>query len=243
MAKKSWKSKSENNKNGLRENENEKIKEKNKVAILERLIYPSLSFFETFFITAVWITFLLYVWYLAYKVSQKHYPDFLSENLLVKTRLNKILDHQADYSDREWKVFSEALTNRIPWILIHFILSQFLRKWSKEMLPLFNMVISASYLCYWFGTKPTFWLFIQPILMYIVHLSGSSVIVWVGSFVLLFVTKQFTGPLYYMHRYCTKESTGAENYVIIVTWYWVNSRCVSFCLDRIWKEVKPSQFR
>ena len=43
-----------------------------------------------------------------------------------------------------------------------------------------------------------------------------------------------------MHKYSVKQATSAEHYVIIVTWNWVNSRCVSCCLDRIWKEVKPS---
>ena len=240
MARKSRISKSEKNVNNVLEKQDEYIKEENKVAILEHLIYPSLTFFETCFLTATWSIFLLYMWYLAYMVSQKHYTKFLRKGLLVKTNFNKILDHQADYSDREWKVFSEALTYRIPWILIHFLFSQILRKWSKERLPLFNVIASASYLSYWFGIKPTLWLLFQPISMFVLHLSGSSVLVWMGSFLFLFVTKPFTGPLYYMHKYSVKQATSAEHYVIIVTWYWVNSRCVSCCLDRIWKEVKPS---
>ena len=220
--------------------EDERIKDNIKVQLYERLIYPSLSTTETFLLTATWVIFLLYEWYLAYNVSQKNYHEFLSQGFMVKTQFNKILTHQADYTDREWDVFSEALTNRIPWIFVHFLCSQLLRKWAKDILPMFNVLVSASYLCTWLGWKPTIWLFFQPLSMFFVHLTGSSVLVWVASFVFLFVTKSFTAPLYHMHKYLLKESDGAEHYVIIVTWYWVNSRCVSFCLDRIWKEVEPS---
>ena len=240
MARNSRKAKSEKKENAKVENNDENAKDKDKKQLLEYLIYPSLSMAEITLLTATWIIFLLYEWYLAYKVSQKHYPEFLSKGLLVRTQFNKFLEHQADYRDREWNVFSEALIHRIPWILFHFLCSQLLRKWAKDSLPVFNLLLSALYLYTCVGYKPTLWLFFQPISMFLVHLSGSSFLVWVASFVFLFVTQPFMGPLHHMHRYFVSQSTSAKHYVIVVTWYWVNSRCVSFCLDRIWKEVEGS---
>ena len=35
------------------------------------------------------------------------------------------------------------------------------------------------------------------------------------------------------------DATSTEEYVCSVTWFWVNCRCISFCLDRIWGEVEP----
>ena len=76
MARKSRISKSEKNANKVLDKQDGYIKEDNKVAILEHLIYPSLTFFETCFLIATWTIFLLYMWYLAYIVSQKHYTEF-----------------------------------------------------------------------------------------------------------------------------------------------------------------------
>ena len=201
------------------EKETKKVKDIDKILMLERFIYPSLSTLETTLLIATWVIFILYVWYLAYRVSQKHYPGFLRQNLLVKTKFNQIIEHLADYGDREWNVFSGALTRRIPWILFHFLCSQLLRKWAKNILPLFNVLLSTTYLCTVIGCKPTIWLFCQPISMFLVHLSSSSLLVWMVTFVMIFVMKPFMGPLYYMHAYFVNQSTKDENYVIIVTWY------------------------
>ena len=222
------------------EKETKKVKDIDKILMLERFIYPSLSAFETILLIATWVIFILCSWYLAYRVSQKQYPRFLRQKLLVKTEFNQVIEHLADYGDREWNVFSDALTRRIPWILFHFLCSQLLRKWAKNSLPLFNVLLSTTYLCTTIGCKPTIWLFCQPISMFLAHLSGSSLLVWMVTFVMMFVMKPFMGPLYYMYVYFVNQSTNDEYYVITVTWYWVSLRCVSYCLDRIWNEVKAS---
>ena len=207
---------------------------------LIRLIYPSLTVYETSFLTAGWIFILGYAWYLVYTVSIKYYPLFLSDGYMIKTMFNPFLSYQSDYTDHEWNVFSRNLVYTIPWIIFHFGGSQLLRKTNKNLVPIFNVLLSMIYMGRVMGIKPTIWMFCQPLAMFIVHLMGSSLLVWMVALLFLFIEKELSGPLYYMNKFFLNDCAGSEEYVIYVTWYWVNSRCVSFCLDRIWKEVEPS---
>ena len=213
---------------------------KEKQKKLSRLIYPSLSIYETSFVTAAWIFILGYAWYLVYTVSRKYYPLFISDGFMITTWFNQFLSYQADYTDHEWNVFVGNLMYTIPWIIFHFIGSQLLRRANKNLVPIFNVLLSMIYMGRVMGTKPTIWMFFQPLFMFLIHLMGSSLLVWIVALAFLFIEKPVSGPLYYMNSYFLKECTNNDEYVIYVTWYWVNSRCVSFCLDRIWKEVEPS---
>ena len=225
---------------GESDNQLEKDRCKDKKRRLASLIYPSLSVFETTFLTSTWIFIVLYSWYLVYLVSRKYYLHFINYGFMVKTQFNQFWSHLSDQTDQEWNVFSENLLYTIPWIMLHFVGSQLLRKTNKIVVPAFNVILSMIYMGRVMGMKPTIWMFFQPLVMFLVHLMGSSLWVWVMSFVFLFSAKKISGPLYYINTFFLNECTDNENYVAQVTWCWVNSRCVSFCLDRIWKEVEPS---
>ena len=227
--------------NGLTNIELEKQRSNMRQRKLRRLIYPSLSIYETSFLTAAWIFILGYAWYLVYLVSRKFYPAFLSDGMLEEGIFSQITSYQADNTDYEWAVFSQNMAYTIPWIMFHFVGSQLLRKGNKDIVPTFNVLLSLIYMVRVMGTMPTTWMCLQPLIMFFVHLTGSSTLVWLMAVVFLFIEKEISGPLYHMNKFFLKESTSIEEYIIYVTWYWVNSRCVSFCLDRIWKEVKPSE--
>ena len=229
----------EDNKNN---DDSESQKSQERQRRLSRLMYPSLSVFETSLLTASWIFILGYAWYLVYRVSRKYYRRFMNDGYLIETGLNSILpgDYYSDYTDHEWVVFSGNLLYTIPWIVFHLVGSQLLRKTNKSLVPIFNVLLTMIYMQRVMGTKPTIWMFCQPLAMFTIHLAGSSLLVWLCALVFLFIEKEWSGPLFHLNKYFLEGCTGTDEYVIYVTWYWVNSRCVSFCLDRIWKEVEPS---
>ena len=222
-------------------NQEEKEASKVKQYKLSRLIYPSLSIYEISFLTAAWIIFLGYEWYLVYLVSKTYYRKFLRDGYLEDGMFSKIIPYQADTSDYEWAVFSRNMMYTIPWILFHFVGSQILRKINQDSVPVFNVLLSAIHMGRVMGPMPTMWIFLQPLTMFITHLIGSSTLVWLMAGVFLFPDKEWTGPFYHINKFLLKDSTHTEGYIIYVTWYWVISRCISYCLDRIWKEVKPSE--
>ena len=160
---------------------------KEKQRKLTRLIYPSLSIYETSFLTGAWIFILGYSWYLVYTVSRKYYPLFIKNGFMIKTWFNQFFSYQADFTDNEWNVFSGNLVYTIPWIVFHFIGSQLLRRTNKNLVPIFNVLLSMIYMGRVMGTKPTIWMFCQPFFMFIIHLMGSSLLVWFVALAFLII--------------------------------------------------------
>ena len=217
--------------------EKEKINEKLKQ--LERAIYPSLSFGEIAFYTFSWIIVHGYAWYLVYKLSRKFYPALVSNGIISTTQLNAYLPFEADYSDWEWKVFSANLAYSIPWIAFHFVTSQILRLINRHILPIFNIMLSAIYLEQIIGIKPLMWMMCQIFMFFAVHFLASPVLVWIVALLFLFAEKEWSGPLNVANEFFLQDVNEVEHYIFTVAWAWLNLRCISFCLDRIWMEVSP----
>jgi len=150
-------------------NETEKERSMERQRRLSRLIYPSLSIYEISFLTAGWIFILGYAWYLVYTVSREYYPSFLDSGFMIDTRFNPFLSYQSDYTDHEWNVFSGNLIYTIPWIIFHFGGSQLLRKTNKNLVPIFNVLLSMIYMGRVMGMKPRIWTFCQPLAMFVAH--------------------------------------------------------------------------
>ena len=106
----------------------------------------------------------------------------------------------------------------------------------KKRLPTFNLLISIAYMIQVIGIRPTVWMFCQPLAMFVIHLSGSSFLVWITALLFLFVDDEISGPVYYLGKMLLKDCTPSEGYVFSVTWHWVSARCTSYCLDSLWKE-------
>ena len=211
--------------------EKEKINEKLKQ--LERTIYPSLSLGEIAFYSFSWIFVHGYAWYLVYELSRKYYLDLIGNGIIESTQLNAHLPFEADYSDWEWKVFSANLAYSIPWIAFHFLTSQILRLISKDMIPIFNVLLSAIYLEQIIGTKPLLWMMCQIFVFFAIHLLASPVLVWIVAILFLFADKEWIGPLNDANEFFLQDVTEEEHYIYTVAWAWLNLRCISFCLDRI----------
>ena len=217
--------------------EKEKINEKLKQ--LEHAIYPSLYVGEIAFYTFSWIFVHGIAWYLVYKLSRKFYPALVNKGIIATTQLNAYLPFEADYSDWKWKVFSANLAYSIPWIAFHFVTSQILRLIGKDMIPIFNVLLSAIYLEQIIGIKPLMWMMCQIFVFFAVHFLASPVLVWVVALLFLFVEKEWTGPLYDANEFFLEDVNEVEHYIFTVAWAWLNLRCISFCLDRIWTKVIP----
>ena len=207
---------------------------------LNQLIYPSLTIYETSFLSVAWIFILIYSWYLVYTVSRKYYLSFVNQGFMIETWFSQFLSYQSDFTDHEWNVSSWNLMYSIPWIFFHFFGSQILRKTNKNIVPIFNVLLSMIYMGRIIGIKQTIWILCQPLFMFVIHLMESSLLTWIVALTFLFVEKEISGPVYYMNTYFLQGCTDNEKDLIHGLWHWVNLRCVSFCLDRIWKDVEAS---
>ena len=73
-----------------------------------------------------------------------------------------------------------------------------------DIVPTFNVLLSLIYMVRVMGLMPSIWLFVQPFVMFLVHLIGSSKLVWLMAFAFLFIEKEFTGPLNAANKFFMK---------------------------------------
>ena len=171
--------------NGTEKESKKQIENQN---ILQKLIYVSLSNLEITFLSLGWILILVAGWYNVYNVSRDHHSTFSKDGWTIKTQFTQhLLPFEADNTDHEWNIFSSTLLHTIPWILFHCFISQILKKVEKKHLLPFNLFISIAYMMQVIGAKPTVWMFCQPLAMFVVHLAGSSFLVWITALLFLFV--------------------------------------------------------
>lgn len=204
---------------------------KEKTRVSKRL-YPSLATWEISIWTASWLFGVGYSIYHVYKAS-RHFRHVLPLSDFEPGFLLK--SHRKDVSDAEWTVFAPAMLKFLPWMFLHLLGSQYFKKFHKEALPLFNVVLSAVFFCRTVGHLPFAFLLIQPCIMFIIGQFGSPALVWMAS--LLILVSVDTKPVEAAKSYIFTDASWMDRYMTHVVMFWINSRCVSFCVDHIWNEV------
>lgn len=203
---------------------------------LTRLLYPDHSPFETALWIAGWSFGVGYSIYNSWLASE-HYTGMLSLYDLEKGWFN---NRPKDTSDNEWATFSVVTIKLLPWFFVHFIGSQYFRKFNREMVPYFHLLIST--ICLWniFDTRALLFLLIQPLVLFTFHFLGSAILVWGAALVFLAGWSQM--PMSYIKMVLVEENhSPTHEYMVAVASCWINSRSVSFCLDHIWKSVPVDQ--
>ncbi len=116
---------------------------------LSKKLVPSLSSFEIAIYTAAWVVGVFYSVFTVYRLSKSMENAILFSNLSATfflVGLHRRLYQQdfemswyfetlwrKDVSDHEWMVFSEVILSSLPWLAIHFVGSQWLKKNNKQV--------------------------------------------------------------------------------------------------------------
>ena len=161
-------------------------------------------------------------------------------------------------SDYDWITFSGNILYSLPWLVLHFLGSQVLKLYNQEvksvslsdimstfsllfhfqMLPLFYTLLSSLYIFKILGSSGLVFLGIQPLIMYIVHLSKSSFLVYAVSLGTIFAQEtDFFGLISFLPSHTEDYNTFTLG---TAAFMWINLRCLSFCLDRLWEDVDTS---
>jgi len=227
----------------MRGKDDEKEKAEQMKAKLSKRLYPSLPSWEIAIWSGIWTFSCLYAIYHVYPLSRKYY-SYLADYDLGTSWFGSDSKYRRDFTDSEWEVFSNNMSYTLPWFVIHFIGSQFLRKSNKALLPIFNALLSLIYFLRNFGLGVAFSMLIHPAIYFVSYLTGLKIVVWAASLGTLLSLNGLGGPFFtfmsaLIHsKHIHSEEGRNVQYMCHVTWAWINARCLSFCLDKIDGVVK-----
>lgn len=164
-------------------------------------------------------------------------PNIISEN--ISPGWNFINRHK-DISDYEWSYWKNLAITFLPWLLIHAVVSELLRKSKHIYMQIWYCTISFLFVLYDFGWVALILMAAQPVIYWCVLIhKGTAKSIWICSLICSLMIN-YIKKLYEMKNYnflmLTKFNN--ENFnIVIVAVSWIQLRCISYSLDSIQNEV------
>ena len=151
------------------------------------------------------------------------------------SHLSDYIEHFYEYSDSEW----EALAHSVPFLAVHFVGAQCLRKHSPGNLPSFYFLVGAVWIGWLIGVKGFAFLLLQPVALFLVKiLTGSDKMIYVAALGYKFM--ESSEPMEYIKEIVLGPDDDFNVFNRIVgqiTESWINLRAMSCCLDLVWGDV------
>ncbi|KAG5891423.1 hypothetical protein JTB14_031489 [Gonioctena quinquepunctata] len=151
------------------------------------------------------------------------YNDFSEGIELLSTRRDK--------SDLEWESINYLLRHYYPWILLYMIVSEISRYFykSKEVLQIWHILFTTTYVLLKLGHIPLFLLLTQPVLFRTVKCLGSeNIYTWICSgasiaYLTIYKSLNTEQDLWDLNEY--------ESYLFTMALFWMNLKCTSYYLE------------
>ena len=207
-----------------------------KKARLSARLYSGLSMIETCLWTACWIFGVVYSMFRFYKESQGYLGKIKQRTRLSNSEWEVFLENDvlsdSDWG-QDWAMHLTHLYHSVPWLLLHFVGTQFLQRLSSRGLTIFQAALPLAFVYNELGSGPLLLILAQPFALFIVaEIFGKAIFVWAGAFAVIVLHLELEALVFQGNNNYTEYYN--ITHVII---FWTNSRCVSFLLDHIWKEV------
>ena len=204
-----------------------------KKARLRAKLYTGLSLREIVLWTSIWIFAVGYSMYHVYNASRRYWRYMAVQDL----EKGFIGTYRKDVSDSEWATFSTNLFHTLPWLILHFIGTQFFQRQNeKRFLAIFHAGWPLLFVYSELGGGPLLLLLAQPFFLFVVaEIFGKAFFVWAGAIAIIALNDHTVIKSF--KEWAFEDSSFHVKYITHVIMFWINSRCVSFCLDHIWREV------
>lgn len=146
-----------------------------------------------------------------------------------------------DSSEFEWETWKRTARHAGPIVVLYPVISQLVRRRFNSHLVTFSALYSVIGTAYVIGVLPVLFVFLQLGFLYLAFLTKSPVFVWFSAIGYILCLNIF--PLRNMKEFLfyDYELLAYEGYLTSVITAWINARCVSFALDRIWGRVSQEK--
>jgi hypothetical protein len=210
---------------------------------MSKKLYPSLSDYEISFYIASWCFGVILVLYNLYRACLAYSKDlYMVDMVPTWWKINQSLGRQ-DVSDHEWMTWKRASQHVGFLVVVQIVISQVIKRSHSHRPLLLSFAVSYSVIVsmYLLGVYPTLYLFLQIIIIFLASFTNSALFVWFCA--ISYVLAQNYYPLNIINKklFPTYDSQMYESYLTSVTSAWINARCVSYSLDRIWGDVSSDE--
>lgn len=208
---------------------------------LSRKLYPSLSLVEISFYTAAWCMGVYLSLMSLFSASQNSASQFYSVELIKpwwKFGYGSYM--KKDHTDHEWETWKRVSLHIGGLIAMYPLFSQLVKNFFKDLSLAFAVIYSVIVTMYLIGVLPTIYLFLQITLVFLAYFTTSSAkAVWVVSISYILCLNIYPLKDFRNYIFSTENSQFYEGYLTSILLAWMNARCVSFSLDRLWNKVEP----
>merc|ERR1719239_2075871 len=143
-----------------------------------------------------------------------------------------------DTADNEWSTWKAMATSKYFFVVsLYPVFSQLVKKNLNAWIIHFSALYSVISTVYLVGLPPTLYMSLQIAVIFAAFwVSNKAIVVW--SVAMIYMQCQGYYPFDGFFRwYFSNETWNFEGYLTMIAMAWINARCVSFCLDRVWGRV------
>jgi len=205
-------------------------------------LYCSLSVLEISVYTATWICGVFYSLYTLYLAGVEQLSRgelrYGVEKLRPWWRTWRHDRMFKDQADHEWITWKISVYQIGIYVAFFPVFSWFTKRFFKDYSLIFNATYSIVVTGLLLGFLPLLYIFLLIGVMFLTYLCNSTILVWAVSISYILLLNTF--PLRDMKDWLFPDYSSQmhEGYLTSVLLAWINARCVSFCLDRLWGRVE-----
>eukprot|EP00092_Neocalanus_flemingeri_P032713 GFUD01035582.1.p1 GENE.GFUD01035582.1~~GFUD01035582.1.p1 ORF type:complete len:532 (+),score=158.44 GFUD01035582.1:59-1654(+) len=206
---------------------------------LSRKLYPSLSLVEISLYTATWISGVYLACHSLYMASQEQARRLYTVDLVRpwwKFWSSSLM--KRDGTDHEWETWKTTSLHVGALVVLYPVLSQVCKRFLKDFSLPFSALYSVVVTMYLIGVLPTLYLFLQIVVIWAAYHTNSAKVVWVVSISYILCLNMFPLKTMKDSLFPDHASQLYQGYLTSVLLAWINARCISFALDRIWYKVE-----
>ncbi|KAK4884338.1 hypothetical protein RN001_000609 [Aquatica leii] len=139
-----------------------------------------------------------------------------------------------DVSDFEWQTMLSIFKQLYPWLILHMIVSEFIRSTDVRVLPYWHCIIGTAFITNTMGIIGLLLVIAQPVFFYCISKLNKKYYIWICNLICLVLILYFKSLCNSKNYYVMKYSE-MQHYIIMLTISWVNLRCLSFSIDNLSK--------
>uniref|UniRef100_L7M0S4 Putative acyltransferase required for palmitoylation of hedgehog hh family of secreted signaling n=1 Tax=Rhipicephalus pulchellus TaxID=72859 RepID=L7M0S4_RHIPC len=142
-----------------------------------------------------------------------------------------------DLSDKEWSEGRQFILTAWPWLLLHSIIGRALAHAAPLLVPHFHAAYSLLFVSFKLGWLSAAIIFAEHAAFFGLACMGVPALCYGGALLAVTHYKVFQYDIFDMVYQWHGRNT---QYVTMVAFYWTALRCLSFCMDWIWRNEEEN---
>ncbi|XP_052737680.1 protein-cysteine N-palmitoyltransferase Rasp-like [Bicyclus anynana] len=182
----------------------------------------------------IWISANIYSLYRLFEAQS----DILNSNPHVVNTLADLqkgwgfIGRHKDVSDVDWVTWKYFVHISWRYLLIHFVISEYLRNKFPSILKHWYIISSVTFVTLTMGYRQMIIILTQPVIYIIIlYGGGKKLSIWLVS-ILLLLSYNTLKYMYYFWSFLDYKNIQVEGvYLILFSIAWIELRCISYSLD------------